>query len=397
MPLDVVETLCQLVRLPSVNPMGRDISGPEFFEHRVTDFLEQTFRQQGWQFERQSVAPLRDNILALLPGERPVREGGLLWMWEAHQDTVPVDGMTIPPFDPQVKDGRVYGRGSCDIKGGLATMLAALSRVAELPLAGRPNIVLACSVNEEHGYSGAQQIGELWSSGKSAILPRRPDGIIVCEPTLLDVVVAHKGVSRWRCHTHGKAAHSSDPTKGENAIYAMGRVLDVLEIYATEIAPTLGHHPLVGSPTLSVGTITGGLSVNTVPDRCTIEIDRRVMPGEDPFEAQEAIIAFLNEQVHESVWHSHEKPNIASGGLSDENNGPLADRLSAAAQKCGARGAKIGVPFGTNGSAYSPLGAPTVVFGPGSVAQAHTVDEWVEIAQLEKAVEVLVEFARASA
>lgn len=388
MPLDVVQTLQQLVRIPSVNPMGRDISGPEYFEHAVTDFLEQLFREQGWAYERQSVFPQRENIVAVLPGERPE-----FWMWEAHQDTVPHEGMTIPPFDPQVRDGRVYGRGSCDIKGGMAAMLTALSRLAELPASQRPTIVMACSVNEEYGYSGATAITQLWASGKSKVLPRMPDGVIVAEPTQLDVVVAHKGVSRWRCHTHGKAAHSSNPAAGENAIYAMGRVLDVLEIYATEITPTLGEHPLVGTPTLSVGIISGGISVNTVPDRCTIEIDRRVMPGEDPLEAQEAVIAYLNEQVHPSVWHSHEKPYIYSSGLGDENNGPLADKVSAAAQKCGQRGAKIGVPYGTNGSAYAPAGAPTVIFGPGSIAQAHTVDEFVEIAQLEKAVEILIAFA----
>lgn len=390
MPLDVVEIARALVRIPSINPMGREVSGPEFFEHAVTDYLEQLFCDLSWQYERHTVLPLRDNILATIPGELP-----RLMVWEAHQDTVPPDGMTIPPFDPQVREGRIYGRGSCDIKGGLASILTAASRVAELPASERPTIVIACTVNEEHGYSGASALARLWQSGTSRVLPRKPDEIIVTEPTELDVVVAHKGVSRWRCHTHGKAAHSSNPAAGENAIYAMGRVLDVLEIYASEIAPSLRFHPLVGHPTLSVGTISGGLSVNTVPDRCTIEIDRRVLPGEDPYEAQEAVIAYLNDQVHDSVWHSHEKPYIASSGLSDDNNQQLAARLSSAAQRCGARGAQHGVPFGTNGSAYSPTGVPTVVFGPGSIAQAHTADEYVEIAQLEKAVGILTALARA--
>lgn len=392
MPLDVVETLAQLVRIPSLNPMGQEVEGPEYFEHAVTAYLEQLAQQQGWTTERQTVAPLSDNLLIALPGEIPPAEGGLLIMWDAHQDTVPIEGMTIPPFEPNIVDGKLYGRGSCDIKGGLATMLAALARVEALPLRGRPTIVLACTANEEHGYTGATALTKLWASGQSRLLPRQPDGIIVTEPTLLDVVVAHKGVSRWRCHTHGKAAHSSNPAAGENAIYAMGRVLDALEIYANEIAPTLAEHDLVGHPTLSVGTITGGISVNTVPDRCTIEIDRRILPGEDPLAAQEAVIAFLNEQVHESVWHSHEKPNISSCGLSEAHNGLLAKRLATAARKLNFPGQLQGVPYGTNGSAYSPLAVPTVVFGPGSIAQAHTADEWVEIAQLHAAVEILVEF-----
>jgi acetylornithine deacetylase len=392
MPLDVVEILAQLVRIPSVNPMGKEVEGPEFFEHAVTAHLEQLAHSRGWACERQTVAPLRDNLLISLPGEIPPQDGGELLMWDAHQDTVPIEGMSIPPFEPNIADGKLYGRGACDIKGGLATMLAALARIAELPQRGRPTIVLACTVNEEHGYSGARALTELWATGKSQLLPRRPDGIVVLEPTSLDVVVAHKGVSRWRCHTHGTAAHSSNPAAGVNAIYAMARVLDVLEIYANEIAPTLAEHPLVGQPTLSVGTIRGGISVNTVPDQCTIEIDRRVLPGEDPLAAQEAVITFLNEEVHESVRHSHERPFIHSGGLSEAHNGALARRLALAARKHGASGQLIGVPYGTNGSMYSPLAVPTVVFGPGSIAQAHTADEWVELAQLEAAVNILVEF-----
>ena len=141
MALDVVETLCSLVATPSVNPMGRDVSGDEFYEYRMTDRLEGIFRELGLPFERQQVAPKRSNIFARL--DATDRHGSdQLLAFEAHQDTVPVDGMTIPPWEPTVRDGRVYGRGSCDIKGGMAAMLAAVSRLAEVRPAGRPGALL---------------------------------------------------------------------------------------------------------------------------------------------------------------------------------------------------------------------------------------------------------------
>src|SRR5207249_11663727 len=122
-------------------------------------------------------------------------------LFEAHQDTVPVDGMTIPPWTPDVRDGRIYGRGSTDIKGGMAAMLAALSRLAIERPPNMPTIVLACTVNEEHGFTGATHLTKLWTGGGSKLMPRAPDAAVVAEPTLLNVVVAHKGVVRWRCHT----------------------------------------------------------------------------------------------------------------------------------------------------------------------------------------------------
>src|SRR5690606_1979408 len=155
MPLDLVETLRELVAIPSVNPMGRPVSGPEYFEYRVTDYLQGLFERLGLPWQRQYIEPKRENIIVRVDGEVPATEGGPLILFEAHQDTVPVDNMIIDPWDPVVRDGRVYGRGSCDIKGGMAAMLGALARLAAEPREGRPTVVLACTVNEEHGYSGA--------------------------------------------------------------------------------------------------------------------------------------------------------------------------------------------------------------------------------------------------
>ncbi|MCA9119713.1 MAG: M20 family metallopeptidase [Planctomycetaceae bacterium] len=382
MPLDVVETLRSLVAIPSVNPMGRDDSGDEFYEHRMTDRLEEIFTSLGLPCERQQIAPKRANIVARLDGSEQ------LLVFEAHQDTVPVDGMTIPPWDPAIHDGRIYGRGSCDIKGGMAAMLAAVSRLADERPAGMPTIVIACSVNEEHGFSGASDMAELWNSGTSRVVPRKPDAIIVAEPTLLNVVVAHKGVVRWRVHTSGRACHSSTPHLGDNAIYHMARVLQQIEVYARDVAPNLGSHPLLGGPTISVGIISGGISVNTVADACVIEIDRRVLPGEDPMAARQHLIDYLADKLDESVPVTHEDPFIASGGLADKINGELATEVSKAASACGSPGELIGVPYGTDAPAFDAIGCPTIVFGPGSIEQAHTKDEWLAIEQLERAVEI---------
>ncbi|MFV1964125.1 MAG: M20 family metallopeptidase [Pirellulaceae bacterium] len=395
MPLEVVETLCDLVSIPSVNPMGRDVSGDEYFEYALTDRLEQIFKDLRLPYERQQVEPRRDNIVARLEGDRTTGEKTPIIVFEAHQDTVPVEGMTIPPWTPEVRDGRVTGRGACDIKGGMACMLAALSRLADERPGGMPTIVMACSVNEEHGFGGAEAMGRLWANGKSSLVPRIPDAVLVAEPTELNIVVAHKGVARWQMHTLGRAVHSSMPEQGSNAIYGMARVLAALEDYAVNVVPQLKSHPLVGSPTLSVGLISGGISVNTVPDRCTIEIDRRVVPGENYLKAYEAVVEFLNQRCANTELE-HDEPYIGADALSDARNGPLARHLQGLVRaKEGAdRGQVVGVPYGTDAVVFDRIGAPTVVFGPGSIQQAHTCNEWIAIDQLQKATEIYYEFGK---
>jgi Acetylornithine deacetylase/Succinyl-diaminopimelate desuccinylase and related deacylases len=454
MNLDVASLLADLVRIPSVNPMGRNVSGEIYFEHRVTDFLQDLFQRLGLAWERHTVSPGRDNIIVRIDGPTLPEKGGRVLMLEAHQDTVPVEGMKINPFAAEIRDNRLYGRGACDIKGGLAAMIAALARLAAEKPKGRPTVVLACTVNEEHGFTGATHWaatyaqtrgvgdtgspapkpkrgakaavvgrGSLDSVGRgspdpapvhavgrgspdpaptrSKLLPRVPDACIVAEPTRLNVVVAHKGAVRWRMHTTGVATHSSQPHLGDNAIYHMARLLQVLELYARDVVPTLGSHPLVGHPTLSVGLISGGISVNTVPDRATIEIDRRVLPGEDPQAAFDHAVEFVNARVVAGTPVIHDPPFMSTRGLADDKNGEFAERLGAVIREhVGSEsdaGQKIGVPFGTDAPHYAATGCPTVVFGPGSIDQAHTADEWLDLDQLRTATEVLYDFAAAGA
>lgn len=393
--LDLVQTLSDLVAIPSVNPMGRALDGPEFYEEHVTDYLQRLFERMDLPWQRQRVEPRRENIIARLDGDRSPADGGSVIMLEAHQDTVPVDGMTIDPWKPQVRDGRLYGRGACDIKGGMTAMLGAVARLAEDRPAGRPTVIMACTVNEEYGYSGASELHKLWAPGANSIVPRRPDAAIVAEPTDLQVVVAHKGAVRWRCRTHGRAAHSSQPERGENAVYKMARVLVALEAFAAEVGATVPEHRLCGRATLSVGTIQGGLSVNTVPDVCTIEIDRRLLPGEEAMDAYQSVVEYVRSRLGDDRAVEHEPPYLRGTTLADHDNGPLADRLVSVTRRVLGRGERIGVSYGTNASRIAPTGVPTVVFGPGSIDQAHTADEWLSLDELAKASDVLYEFLRA--
>jgi acetylornithine deacetylase len=368
--LDVVQTLADLVRIPSVNPMGREVSGDIYYEGRLTDHLEGLFKQLGWPYRRQLDLPGRENIVARIDGDVPPERGGKVLLLEAHQDTVPIDGMTIPPFEPTITGGKLYGRGSCDIKGGGAAILAAASRIAQEKPKGRPTLLIGFPANEEHGFTGARTLAAIWREGATSPLREflpKPDAVIVSEPTLLDVVAAHKGVLRWHCHTHGKAAHSSNPQLGESAIYSMAKVVSALERYATEVVGNLAEHPLVGRPTLSVGTIAGGISVNTVPDHCVIEIDRRIIPSPaDPSErAQQHIIDYIAANVPATTKLEHRTTYICSPGLSDQHNAALVDQLGAAIRSCGHAGRKIGVPYGTDAPATTPW-----TFPPSSSAPA---------------------------
>jgi acetylornithine deacetylase len=391
MSFDPLKLLSDLVAIPSVNPMGSGATGPEFLETGVTQFLQSFFESLGLPSVRQPVHPHRDNFFARLEGNPLLENGGKLLLLDAHQDTVPVTGMTIPPFEPCVREGRIYGRGSCDIKGGMAAMLAAMAELKQTPGKEMPTIVFVGTINEEHGFTGAQAATKLWHTPNS-ILPRRPDAAIVAEPTELKVVVAHKGCVRWLCRTRGRAAHSSQPQHGDNAIFRMAKVLQLLEAFQRDIAPTLTVHPLCGPTTLSVGTIHGGLSVNTVPDECVISLDRRLVPGEDPAVARQQLIDYLTKSLGSDFPIVHDAPFLSGTGLESGENQKLGEGLAQTARELGYASECHGVPYGTNAATYAAAGIPTVVFGPGSIAQAHTADEWLAVDQLHSAIRVLIEF-----
>lgn len=373
----VSRLLADLVRLPSVNPMGQDAQGLPYFESRVTAYLDNYFHALGVPYTRQPVAPERENIVARL--ESPGATTTILW--EVHQDTVPVVGMTIDPFAADIRDGKLYGRGSCDVKGGMAAMLAAFTRLALERPAGAANVILACTVDEEHTFLGVQ---ELMKQGLKA------DFAVVAEPTLLQIVDAHKGVARWKLRTAGRACHSSRPDQGVNAIYRMGHVLAAIDQYAAELSARPAH-PRLGPPTISVGRVEGGVSVNTVPDACVIEIDRRLLPGETGAGARDHFVARLRELTTaeftcDPLW-------MACPALDPSKADAVRHRLGQAINAVEGSHTVIAVPFGTDASTVSEAGIPAVVFGPGDIKQAHTKDEWIELSQVERAAEILYRMA----
>ena len=389
--MDPLEILKDLISIPSVNPMGRDVTGPEYLETRLSDYLEKFFKQLGVDYERLQVMPGRDNLIARL--DRPGSQSTILL--DAHQDTVPVDGMIIEPFTPVEKEGRLYGRGSCDVKGGMAAMLAAFARLARERPAQSANVVMSCTCDEEATAQGAKGLARLWSTaeGKSKLLSSPPSIALVAEPTDLDIVVAHRGAVRWKLKTSGRACHSSRPQDGVNAIYKMAQVLTVLERYAEELPRMVTAHPLCGSATISVGRIQGGISVNTVPDECLIEIDRRCIPGEDSQAIIPHVSAYLRERL--DVDFEMLPPWLDGATLSDKNNGAWSDRLMKHISTAVGPRKKMGVAYGTNASRFAITGIPAMVFGPGSINQAHTIDEWISINELRQASDIYYRFCAA--
>lgn len=378
--IETTRLLRDLVTLPSVNPMGRALAEDITLEHRVTDYLEAFFRALGVAYERQPVAAGRDNIVAhcTLPGARRTL------ILEAHQDTVPIDNMTIAPFGAVIEGNRLYGRGSCDIKGGMAAMLAAFARVVREKPRGAANVVMACSVDEEHTFLGVQHLVKNGIKGDMAV---------VAEPTLLNIVHAHKGVVRWNVTATGRSCHSSSPEQGTNAIYRMGRLLGGIEKYADQLRQTKVD-PLLGPATLSVGRIEGGTSVNTVPDRCRIEIDRRLVRGESPDQAPVQLKEYLEKEAGIDFAFDCAAPWMGKGALSPEGAEELISLLGQAIDATRGTHRVHAVPYGTDASTLAAGGIPSVVFGPGDIAKAHTVDEWVPLDEVEQASDILFRLAQ---
>jgi acetylornithine deacetylase len=371
--------LRDLVALPSVNPMGRVMPDDTIFEHRVTGYLENFFRDLGVPYERQTTLPLRDNIVARY--EAPDSRRTLLL--EAHQDTVPTDHMTIAPFGAKIENGRLYGRGACDIKGGMASMLAAFARVVRERPPGAAHVVMACTVDEEYTFLGVRKLAERGP---------RADMAVVAEPTQLDIVHAHKGAVRWHLHTSGRSCHSSAPEQGQNAIYRMGQVLIAIEQYADKLRASRTD-PFLGPPTLSVGRIEGGTSVNTVPDRCRIEIDRRTIPGEDPLGASGQLTAFLRQKLGNDFSFTCAEPWMNMAALSPKGSEELTARLGSAINSVKGSHRVFAVPYGTDAAIIAAAGIPAVVFGPGDIAKAHTCDEWVPLEEVQQAAEIFFRLA----
>jgi acetylornithine deacetylase/succinyl-diaminopimelate desuccinylase-like protein len=368
-----IRYLRDYVAIPSVNPMRRSDLDPAITgERRYAEHLREQLRGIGLDAQLLG-SPERPSVLARAdaPG---AAETVLI---ASHLDTVPVDGMEIPPFDPALREGRVFGRGSCDTKAGMAALVEALERVLRRGTLRR-SLWLVGEADEELGSRGIREVLEH--------LGDRPAWLLATEPTSLRAVTRHKGVCHTRLVASGVAHHASDPARGRNAIVAMARAVLALEEYGCELARR--HDPLLGPATLSAGVIAGGSAPNIVPAEASLLVDRRLLPGEDERGVRAEIEALLAAHGIGDVridWCRAEKLPLAT-----PDDHPAALALRSALRAAGLADAPDVAAFGTDAGVAASLGVPGVVFGPGDVAQAHSAREFVETAQVESAVEVLV-------
>jgi acetylornithine deacetylase len=361
----VLETLSALVRINSVNPAyenGRP-------EAELIDFVSAFFKERGIETRLQEALPGRPNLIARIPG----RNGSRRILFEAHVDTVGTAGMTIPPFEARIESGRLYGRGSCDVKAGLAALLHAAASLKEEGVLPPCEVWVVAAADEEHSCRGVLRLCE----------GLRATAAVVAEPTELRVVSASKGCVRWRIRCRGKAAHSSKPHLGVNAIQRMARVLLALEADTETLARSA--HPLVGSPSFSVGVIGGGVQVNIVPEDCSILVDRRLIPGEAPREVlgrYERLLAGLGLEA------TMDPPLLEDPTLETPVDSPIVRAASRILREKGLPGEPMGVPYGSDASKLARAGIPSIILGPGSIDQAHAAEEYVECAEVEKALEI---------
>jgi acetylornithine deacetylase/succinyl-diaminopimelate desuccinylase-like protein len=364
--------LRDLIALPSVNPAFLPAGDAQAGELRVAEFLAATAAQCGLAVEFQEVALGRANLLARLVPAGPVKQRVLL---APHLDTI---GAGAPGcFDPQLRAGRLHGRGACDTKGSVAAMLTALCQVAESPRRPRTTeIVFAGLVDEEHAQAGSRALAR---SGFKA------DLAIVGEPTRGAVVTAHKGSLWLRIETRGKAAHGSKPELGINAIHRMARVVDLIESdYASSLQQR--KHPLLGHATVIVGLISGCTQPNIVPDQCWVEIDRRTLPSETEAGVRGEITACVRPLGVKILMDDTKLAPCEP--METDAKLPLVSAL----MRCAGQRGPLGADFYCDAAVLSAAGIPSVVFGPGDIAQAHTADEWISLAALERATRVLVRF-----
>ncbi|MFF4017962.1 M20 family metallopeptidase [Streptomyces sp. NPDC001843] len=356
--------LTGLVRIPSVNPRSGAGDGGE---RAVAEYVRDWLGRHGVRAELHEVLPGRCNVVAVVPGRDPAAV-----LLESHLDTVETDGMTVPPHEGVVRDGRLYGRGACDAKGPLAAFLLATAQLAH----GEPpphTVVLAGVCDEEHAYRGVLRLLE-W-------LGDRPmAGAIVGEPTGLIPAIAHKGVVRYTVRTRGRAGHSSRPEEAVNAIALMSPVI----AHLTTTPPATAPHPLLGPATRTVTRIRGGTGPNTVPGTCELDVDRRTLPGEDPdtvWRKDRAELASLGAEL--------DSPFTVDPALDTPPDSPVVTALCRALARHDRPAEAQGMPFGTDASKLARAGIPSVVFGPGSVTDAHSAAESVALADVELAARIV--------
>ncbi len=357
---DLVELVKGLVEIDSINP---DLIPGAAGEAELAGYVAEWAERAGLDVEVEEAAPGRPNVIATARGSG----GGRALLLNAHMDTVGVDTMEAP-FDARVEDGRLYGRGSYDMKGSLAAILVVAAEAKRLALRG--DVVVAAVADEEVASIGTES---LVASG------RRFDAAVVAEPTELDVAIAHKGFAGFEIETRGRAAHGSRPDLGEDAIVRMAPVLTRLDELASRLlaSPT---HRLLGSGSVHASLIVGGQEFSSYPERCLLTGERRTLPDDSLEDVERELVAIAGDSAHRlgvsrrpfEVAEEEEIVQLVHGHAGTD---------------------LIGVPFWTDAALVAASGVPTVVFGPHGEG-AHAAVEWVDVASVERCAEVLLSVAR---
>jgi len=362
---EVAELVSQLVAIDSVNPCLVP-GGPG--EGEMAIFVARWLEAAGLDTSVREAAPGRPNVVARAAGSG----GGRDLLLNAHMDIVGVEGMT-DPFTPRIEDGRLYGRGGFDMKGGLAAIMLAAARSARADLRG--DVIVAAVCDEEFASIGAEAAAaELWA-----------DAAVVTEPTGLEVCVAHKGFLWLEVETEGVAAHGSRPDLGVDAIAAMGGVLVGIERLADALAAGRSH-PLLGRGSVHASLIEGGRELSSYPDRCTLRLERRTIPGE----ARELVEA----QVRALAGKAKVRTTFERMPFEVDPDVSVVRALRRhAVAVLGHEPAVVGHAAWMDAAVLSAAGMPTVVFGPAG-AGAHATEEWVDLASVAACADVLESLAR---
>jgi acetylornithine deacetylase len=368
---DSSRLLARLIAIDSVNP---DLVPGGAGETVIADFCNQWLATRGFEVHILEKRPGRPSLVAIARGTG----GGRSLMLNGHLDTVSLADYDGDPLDPQIRDGRMYGRGTFDMKGGIAAMMVAAARAtAHGPLRG--DIILACVADEEHGSSGTEEVLESFTA----------DAAIVIEPSQLEVTLAHKGFAWFDVEIEGRAAHGSRPELGIDAITKAGHFLVALE----ELGQRLGQdpaHPLLGTGTMHASVIHGGEEPSTYPAHCSITLERRTIPGESVDSVERELTDVLD-RLADTV------PDLRyrlSRGLHREPFEADPEALIVrtltrhAEQALGHPPVVRAEPFWTDCALLDRAGIPCLLFGVDG-AGAHAATEYVDLASLDRLTDIL--------
>ncbi len=376
---DAVALAQALVRIDSRNPTL--VPGAPG-EGEVARALRDVLESWGFRAELREVVAGRPNVVAR-SGNDSAEHGALLF--NGHLDVVGVDGMAHAPFDATVRDGRIYGRGSADMKGGVAAMCAAAARASSNASGAGHDIVIAAVMDEEYTSLGTRALVE------SGI---RADAAIVTEPSGLAIMPAHRGFVWVDVVVHGRAAHGSRWEIGIDAIRHAGLLLTELDRLDSEILPARPAHPLLGRPSIHASLISGGSGMSTYPDRCELRLERRTIPGEQPGAVlAEVTDACENVRRRHPDFRADVQMTLAQSPSDVPIDAPIVCALERALRDCG-EGTRIeGMSAWTDAALLNAGGIPAICFGPGDIMVAHAAEESISMEEIERATAVLTRLA----